>query len=182
MEDASDLEIVRRIAGSENRAEAESVLCRRFAPRIHLYGVKHLGDADRARDLVQTVLVAVLAAAREGRIDDPARLDRFVFGTCRNTVSRLRLTAARFSPTEDAAIAKLATTEPQPVELNALFGCMSALEARARGILMMSFVEERSAEEIATKLATNAGNVRVIRHRALAALRQCLDGRGEAAT
>jgi DNA-directed RNA polymerase specialized sigma24 family protein len=45
---------------------------------------------------------------------------------------------------------------------------------------MMSFLEERSADEIATALATRAGNVRVIRHRALGFLRQCLDAEGGA--
>ena len=41
-------------AGRDRDAEGE--LCRRFAPRIRLYGLRHLGDEDRARDL--EVLVA----------------------------------------------------------------------------------------------------------------------------
>jgi len=46
-------------------------------------------------------------------------------------------------------------------------------------VVHLSFHEERSAEEIAQRLETTAGNVRVLRHRAVARLRRCLDGRVE---
>src|SRR6187551_3775066 len=85
----SDAQLARRAAtGSDRAAEAE--LCRRFGPRIRLYGLRHLRDEDRARDLVQTVLLAVLQAARAGRITDPERVDRFMLGTCRNVALRMR--------------------------------------------------------------------------------------------
>src|SRR6266566_5663281 len=94
-EGTPDAEIVRMIAvqtGAREHAEsaqfAEAELCRRFAPRIRLYGLRHLRDEERARDLVQAVLLAVLVAARAGRIEDPERFDRFVLGTCRNTSMR----------------------------------------------------------------------------------------------
>jgi RNA polymerase sigma-70 factor (ECF subfamily) len=176
MEDVSDLELVQWIAAEgPHRANAEAALCRRFAPRIRLYGQKHLRDPERTQDLVQTVLVAVLQAARERRIDDPARVDRFVLGTCRNTVSRMRQQMARVPLVSDEVIAELATVPPRTIEMNALFACLSKLEWRASQVLLMSFLEERAAEEIATKLAIAPGNVRVIRHRALGQLRQCLE-------
>jgi DNA-directed RNA polymerase specialized sigma24 family protein len=95
----SDAEVVRCIAarGSDAGA-AETELCRRFATRIRLYGLRHLRDSDRARDLVQAVLVGVLVAAREGRVSDPERVDRFVLGTCRNVAVRMRETDARTEP------------------------------------------------------------------------------------
>jgi DNA-directed RNA polymerase specialized sigma24 family protein len=40
----------------------------------------------------------------------------------------------------------------------------------------MTFYDERPAEEIAAALETSAGNVRVLRHRALLALRACVEG------
>jgi RNA polymerase sigma-70 factor (ECF subfamily) len=175
MEDVSDLELVQWIAvEGPQRPNAEAALCKRYAPRIRLYGLKHLRDPERTRDLVQTVLVAVLQAAREQRIADPAHLDRFVLGTCRNAVSRMRQQTARVPLVPDEVIAELAVP-PRAIEMNALFACLSKLEWRASQVLMMSFLEERSADEIATKLATAPGNVRVIRHRALGQLRQCLD-------
>ena len=179
VEDASDAELV-LLAGSEGpqRVAAEAVLCRRFAPRIELYGMKHLRDRERARDLTQAVLVAVLQAVRAGRVDDPERLDRFVLGTCRNTVSRMRQHAARVPLASDEAIAALPVAAHETVPLLAFSNCLSKLESRASRILVMSFVEERSADEIAALLDTKPGNVRVIRHRALAAVRQCLDAAG----
>jgi RNA polymerase sigma-70 factor, ECF subfamily len=177
MEDATDEDLVQYIADADPRREAaEAVLCRRFAPRIRLYGLKHLRDPERTRDLTQTVLVALLRAARERRIDDPQRVGRFVFGTCRNTVARMRKQAARAPFATDEAIAALAAVPPQIVELNALFACLAKLEQRASQVVMMSFLEGRSADEIGTALATRPGNIRVIRHRALGFLRQCLDG------
>jgi RNA polymerase sigma-70 factor (ECF subfamily) len=181
MEDATDAELLRCIAESGPRqTAAEAVLCRRFAPRIRLYGLKHLRDPDRTRDLTQTVLVAVLQAARDRRIEDPQRVDRFVFGTCRNTVARMRQRSAKTVVAPDDIIAELATVPAPATELNALFECLAKLEQRARQVLMMTFIEERSADEIALSLSINAGNVRVIRHRALGSLRQCLDPGGEA--
>jgi len=58
-------ELVRRIAArAEGSRAAEEALCRRFATRVRLYGLRHLRDEDRARDLVQAVLLAVIEAAR----------------------------------------------------------------------------------------------------------------------
>jgi RNA polymerase sigma-70 factor (ECF subfamily) len=184
VDDATDAELVQRIGQAGALASAaEAELCRRFAPRIHLYGCKHLRDDDRARDLTQAVLVGVLQAARAGRIEDPQHVERFVLGTCRNTVARMRHQDARVPLASEAAIAALATTSTsvERVEFPALFGCVSQLEHRAQQVLMLSFFEERDAEQIAGVLAISAGNVRVIRHRALAAVRQCLDtGRAQA--
>ena len=62
------------------------------------------------------------------------------------------------------------------IETGTLVRCMAALDLRGRTVVTMSFLEERSAEEIAKALQATAGNVRVLRHRAIAALRRCLDG------
>jgi RNA polymerase sigma-70 factor, ECF subfamily len=84
VESALDGELVRCIALRERAHEAEAELCRRFAPRVRLYGLRHLRTEDRAADLVQSVLLAVLEAARAGRIAEPEHVGRFVLGTCRN--------------------------------------------------------------------------------------------------
>ena len=175
MREASDAELVAAIARGGAAARAgESELCQRFAPRIHLYGLKHLRDDERARDLMQHVLLAVLEAVRAQRLDDPARLDRFVLGTCRNAALRLKEREQRTPLADDAALDGL-HVQPVSVELRPLWGCLNQLEARARDVLMLSFVEDCGAEEIAARLSLQAGNVRVIRHRALSAVRSCLE-------
>lgn len=176
MDDAADAELVACIAGGGERAgAAEDTLCRRYAVRIRLYGLKHLRAEEAARDLVQTVLLGVLEAARAGRIDEPSRLDRFVLGTCRNAASRARQQTARTPLASDEALAALAIAPVEPLDLGRVYTCLGSLDSRARLVLMMSYLEERSAEEIGERLSLRAGNVRVARHRALAALRRCVD-------
>ena len=176
MEEATDAELVQRIGQpGPLAAAAEAQLCRRYALRVQLYGRKHLRDDDAARDLAQTVLVGVLEAARAGRIEDPQRLDRFVLGTCRNSVARLRQQAARVPLASEAALAALSCMPLDRVQIGALLNCLRGLEMRASQVIMLSFLEECSADEIASRFAITAANVRVIRHRALAAIRKCLD-------
>jgi RNA polymerase sigma-70 factor (ECF subfamily) len=140
-----------------------------------------LRDEERARDLVQAVLLAVLVAAREGRIEDPDRFDRFVLGTCRNASMRTREVDARATPvtTEELDVLTF-LQETEFVDTGALVHCLAALDLRGRMVVNFSFYEDRSADEIAKALETTAGNVRVLRHRAIAALRRCLDGPGVA--
>src|SRR6478609_5264435 len=104
----TDAQLARRAATGSDRA-AEEELCRRFAPRIRLYGLRHLRDEDRAADLVQAVLMAVLQAARAGRIADPERVDRFMLGTSRNVALRMREVEGRSAG--DEALADFAVPE-----------------------------------------------------------------------
>jgi len=182
LEDLADAELVRRVAQEAPARHAEAELCRRFAPRIRLYGLRHLRSEDRAADLVQGVLLALLEAARGGHIAEPEHLARFVLGTCRNVALRVRQREARLSPSDPAELdvgAYLPRLEH--VDVPALLACMTKLDARSRTVLMLSYHAENSAEEIATLLESTAGNVRVLRHRALAQLRVCLDRGGVAA-
>ena len=79
-------------------------------------------------------LLAVLVAARTGRIQDAERIDRFVLGTCRNTSMRMRAVDARATLVGDDkeldVVPFLEGTEF--VETGALVRCMAALD-HARG-------------------------------------------------
>ena len=57
-----------------------------------------------------------------------------------------------------------------------LAACLQALAERERTVVVLSFFAEQSGDEVARELAVSAGNVRVIRHRALARLRACMGG------
>ena len=52
-----------------------------MAPRIRLYGLRHLRSATAADDLVQQVLLNLLEALRAGRLREPDKLAQFVLGT-----------------------------------------------------------------------------------------------------
>ncbi len=54
--------------------------------------------------------------------------------------------------------------------------CLQALAERERLVVVLTFFADKSGDEVAKELGVSAGNVRVIRHRALARLRDCMDG------
>jgi RNA polymerase sigma-70 factor (ECF subfamily) len=178
MEDAT---LARAIAGAgtDIDAAAESEFCRRFAPRVRLYGLRHLRDRHAAADLVQQVLMMTLERLRAGKLRDPERLASFVLGTCRMVVMGERRGAARRGTLLDTyGVAEEAyePEEPRAFERDKLVGCLAALSERERAVVISSFFDEESA----TGLGLNAGNLRVIRHRALGKLRTCME-KGRAA-
>jgi hypothetical protein len=63
--ESSDADLARAVAtrGHGSAEAAESKLYRRFAPRVRLYGLRHLRDDDAARDLVQQRVLWVTPAA-----------------------------------------------------------------------------------------------------------------------
>jgi RNA polymerase sigma-70 factor (ECF subfamily) len=178
VESLADAELLARIARGHDVREAETELCRRFAPRIRLYGLRHLRTEDRAADLVQSVLLSVLDAARAGRVERAEQLDRFVLGTCRNVARRVREKETRTVPVEGAELeARVGAVElnVERIDAGPLLRCLQKLEERARSVVLLSFQSEHDSEQIAQTLQLSVGNVRVLRHRALADLRGCLD-------
>jgi RNA polymerase sigma-70 factor (ECF subfamily) len=173
--EVSDAELVARVASRESRAEA--ALFSRFARRVALYGLKHLRSRSAADDLVQQVMLIVLEAVRAGRVEDPSKLASFVLGTCRNVTWDLRRAAQRRQKADLEATDVEASVSPPSVtegDVARLFQCLHGLPEREASIVRMSFMEDQSAEEIGMRLGLSPGNVRVIRHRALAKLAGCL--------
>ena len=159
--------------------DEERDLCRTYESRIRGYGLRHLRDAAAAEDLVQHVLLAVLQAARDGRIENPERMGAYVLGTCRYAVRDMQRGEARQRRIAEQTAAILPDGyEPswRGVERERLERCLGELDDRARGIVLATFAYEQEAEEIGRAFDLSAGNVRVIRHRALAKLQTCIEG------
>src|SRR3954467_2952807 len=87
--DLTDGDLVTQI-GTANNPAAEAEFVRRMAPRVRLYGLRHLRAPDAADDLTQHVLLTALQALRENRLRDPAKLASFVLGMCRMTALDFR--------------------------------------------------------------------------------------------
>ncbi|HET7198668.1 MAG TPA: sigma-70 family RNA polymerase sigma factor [Burkholderiales bacterium] len=158
----------------------EGELCREFAPRIRLYGLRHLRDPHAAADLVQQVLMTLLESLRAGKIRQPERIASFVLGTCRMTVLDIRRGAARrraLLETYGAVEEAVEDTAPRPLDEARLAGCLGKLDERSRSVVLSAFVGDEPAGKTAAELGLTPGNVRVIRHRALARLRECMEGR-----
>ena len=181
--DLDDGALARRVAeaGRAPDSAAEAELYRRLAPRVRLYGLRHLRDRQAAADLAQQVLLMTLERLRAGEVREPEKIASFVLGASRMTVIEMRRgTRRREALLETWGDATEAFEAPEPLVLDPdrLAGCLGALSERERSVVVLTFFADKPADEVGTELAISAGNVRVIRHRALARLRGCL-GVGE---
>ena len=177
--------LARRIAGARGApdAHAEAELYRRLAPRVRLYGLRHLRDRQAAADLVQQVLLMTLQRLRAGEVREPERIASFVLGACRMTVIEMKRGERRREEllekwTPAAAEATYEAPEPMVLDPDRLAGCLERLPERERSVVVMSFFAEKPAEEVGAELGISGGNVRVIRHRALGRLRDCMGADG----
>jgi len=172
----SDAQLVDRISqGGSPEAEAE--LVRRMAPRIRLYGLRHLRDESAAEDLMQDVLINTIESLRAGRLRDPEKLASFVLGACRMTVLNLRRGVRRRAHLLEMFGADLlsATRQPEPaLDRELLAHCVESLKERERTVIVMSYFDEQTGSGVASFLGLSEANVRVIRHRAVNSLRECM--------
>ena len=174
----SDSEVANRIGLAGDRA-AEAELFRRMAPRIRLYGLRHLRDPHAADDVVQEVFITVLEALRAGRVREADKLTSFVLGTCRMTVLDMRRNARRKESLLDRfgmdMLSPLMSIGPD-LDREQLANCVQRLKERERTVIVMSFYDEHTGADIARFLGISDANVRVIRHRAIHQLRDCIGG------
>jgi len=178
---AAEIELARQIAsgGPQESKRAEAELYRRLAPRVRLYGRKHLRDEHAAADLAQNVMLMTIQKIRAGQLREPERVISFVFGMCRMVTLDMRRGQLRREKlleqyADDVSIADAAVA-PQ-FDRERLAGCLDRLPERERSVVLMTFYEDRQADEVAALLGLTAGNVRVIRHRAIGRLRDCVTG------
>jgi RNA polymerase sigma-70 factor (ECF subfamily) len=161
---------------------AEAALCRRLGPRIRLFALKHLRNEAAAADLAQDVLILLLTKLREGAIRDPGQVVSFVLGSARQMVVDGRRTSARRGRILEAFQLDVLPSEedaPEALDTTRLGRCLAALPERERAVLVMTFYDDRPADAVASELGIKAGNVRVIRHRGLERLRDCMHFAGE---
>jgi RNA polymerase sigma-70 factor (ECF subfamily) len=171
----NDAHLAVRIAEGDRDAEAE--MCRRLAPRIRLYGLRHLRSATAADDLVQHVLLKMLEALRAGRLLEPGKLAQFALGTCRMTVVDLRRRTRRQARLL-AAFGSDLVPDPPPiphVDDTKLARCVQRLKERERSLVVLTFYDDHTAREAASSMGITEANARVIRHRALRHLRACME-------
>lgn len=180
-EPGPEAELARRITAAAPGidAAAEAELYRRLAPRVRLYGRRHLRDDEQAHDLMQQVMMTAIEKLRTGELREPARIASFVFGVCRMlTLESRRGERRRNALLEkygaDLEIADIAV--PPRLDEAKVAACLERLAQRDRSVLLFSFYEEEPAEKVGKALGISEGNVRVIRHRALQRLRDCVMG------
>jgi len=173
--------ILQATPGGDAQAEAE--FCRQFAPRIRLFGLKRLRSEAAAADLVQDVLLLVLQKLRAGAVREPERIASFVLGTARQLCIDTRRNGGRRERLLDTFSLDLEpddTSDSHELDAARLQHCLQALPERERAVIIMSFYDDCPAETLGAQMGVKSGNVRVIRHRGLKHLRDCLEGSGGA--
>ena len=161
MSTCDDGAVARAVAATDadETTAAETELYRRFAPRVRLFGLKHLPDRSAADDLAQQVMLVVITRLRAGEVREPDQIGSFVLGTSRMTVAgqrrgdrRRAAIVARFEPFDEA------TEAPNDLALDSrrLAPCLAALRERERTIVLLTYYADRSATEIGTTRSTQA--------------------------
>jgi RNA polymerase sigma-70 factor, ECF subfamily len=151
----------------------EDEWCRSLMPVARLFAARHgVGERD---DLAQEAITVLLGAIRDGRVSDRGQAGRFLFATCKSlALSRHRTDQRRGALLEREAPALAAVEPPQLLDRRRLWLCLNQLAARSREVVLRSYVDDETAPEIARSAGLSEANVRVIRHRAMVALHQCI--------
>ena len=172
----TDADLVMQIGLGDDRA-AEAELFRRMGERIRLYGLRHLRDQHAAEDLMQQVLITTLEALRQGRLREPEKLTSFVLGICRMTALDLRRNAHRKARLLEQfgvdLLAPAASSMPH-LDQERLTRCVQNLKERERAVVVLTFYDEQTGADVAQFMGVSEANVRVIRHRAILQLRDCM--------
>jgi RNA polymerase sigma-70 factor (ECF subfamily) len=164
-------------AATRGDRRAETALCRRFAPAVRTFWRRRM-HGDAIDELSQDVFLRFVQALRSGAVTEPERVGGFILGICRNLArERVRQAERRTELMAEFGDA-LAPVDEQPAvaayQLAQLEDCLSQMTQRTRDVIRQSFIDGHSAAEIAERMSLSEGNVRVVRHRALEALRTCM--------
>jgi len=172
-----------RIQRGDHAAEEE--LAAHFHPRVLAMLAVRLRDREAAKDLAQDVILSVLVALREGRLENGDRLAGFIRGTARNLANNhLRVRQRR--PTErlpaqlQAQVQKdrLEAAERQTLVQRAL----ARLSNSDRRILLLTLVNGLKPGQIAAHLDLKPEVVRKRKSRALARIRKIVKKKGHELT
>ena len=168
--------LVGRVQEGERAAESE--LCRRFSGAVHAFAWRRLRAHDAVQEFVQDVLLRLIEAVRAGSVVEPARIGGFVLGICKNlSLERVRQRERRAELWEQYGhvfpVEQVDERTPS-YEVMKLEDCLVQLSERAREVVRCSYIEGLSHGEVAQRLEISEANARVLRHRTLNALRECL--------
>lgn len=170
-------EEIERVKGGDRIAE--SALCARFLPAMRLFARRRLRTRDAVDEFVQDVLLVLVEAMRRGAVEDPERLGGFVLGICKNLARDRAKQRDRRNELWEKFGADLISVQSETPdfggdEYNHLSDCISELSLRSRTVIHLAYFELKSHQEIAAQLEVSEANARVMRHRTLQALRDCM--------
>jgi RNA polymerase sigma-70 factor (ECF subfamily) len=157
----------------------ESELVPRFWDRLRAFAARRLNDPAAAEDVAQETLRRVGDALRAGRVEQPAALPGFVFQTARHVCLQLQRSAGRearallrASAGDHPEVGPVAGTDALSALITeertlAVRRALHTLDADDGELLRLAYFDQLSAEQIAAKVGSTPGAIRVRKHRAL---------------
>jgi RNA polymerase sigma-70 factor (ECF subfamily) len=165
-------------AGAAGDRKAEAALCRRFVPAVRTFARRRLRTTDAVEEFAQDVFLRFVEALRGGQVAEPERVGGFILGICRNLARERARNAERRKELWEQFGSALAGLDDEPTlvgyQIAQLEDCISQISKRSRDVIRYAFIDGEPAAAIASRLSMTEGNVRVVRHRALETLRDCM--------
>ena len=148
----------------------------RYERPLLCYAMRLVGDADRARDVVQDVFIRLCTADRV-QIED--HVAEWLFTVCRNRALELRRKESRMRRLDEAAVATRESGDPPPaavLETQETAGralrLLASLPDNQQEVLRLKFQGGLSYKQIAGVLGLTASNVGFLIHTGLKAIRE----------
>jgi len=176
-----DIQLIQ--AAQQGDTQAYGELYERYAIRVFRYLYSHLDNRLDAEDLTEDVFLRVwrtLGNYKEKGVPFLA----FLFRVARNALIDHYRRSAKGE--EDVSIEDLYLRDQTPGPVDAVMAIMEHQQLRSmlmelredyRTVLVLRFLSELSPEETARAMGKSSGAVRVLQHRALAALRGIMEDR-----
>lgn len=176
-----DIQLIQ--AAQQGDTQAYGELYERYATRVFRYLYSHLDNRLDAEDLTEDVFLRVwrtLGNYKEKGVPFLA----FLFRVARNALIDHYRRSAKGE--EDVSIEDLYLRDQTPGPVDAVMAIMEHQQLRSmlmelredyRTVLVLRFLSELSPEETARAMGKSSGAVRVLQHRALAALRGIIEDR-----
>jgi RNA polymerase sigma-70 factor (ECF subfamily) len=160
--------IVERILRGDRTAEEE--LAQVFLPRIHTFVGARTRDRELSLEVGQETILAVVCAARDGKIRDPESLPAFIYGTARNLMNDAlrRRSQERLEPiSADVPEPETQASHEDSERLREAHRAIIRLDSRDRHILLLTLVDGLKPGAIAAKVGLSSIVVRQRKRRAL---------------
>ena len=166
------------VAASEGDSAAFGRLYDLYVDRVYRYVYYHVGNTPDAEDVTEHIFLKALQSIDRFRCEKGPFI-AWLQGIARNAVIDHLRTRKPLAPLDEDLADTGADTDPVSVaDLHCtqaeLHRAILALKPEHREVIVLRFVEELDHAQTAECVGKSEGAVRVIQHRALAALRQAL--------
>lgn len=177
-DDVDDVELLK--TAQDGNAEAYGEIYERYAPAIFRYVYAHLSDRHDAEDLTEEVFLRVWRSLPNYR-QRGVPFVAYLYHVARNALVDHHRRSKYVAQNVSIEDGQLASHESGPAEVlvatlehQELHHVLQKLRSEYRDVLVLRFLAELSPEETARAMEKSVGSVRVLQHRALAAVRKLL--------